>query len=125
MMLAQHTLARLGQDQESIDEMLCDARASQYARIRAFFHGDEVVAFEAPDAHHMHSIEILPNYHAEGLSIESLGGLDDINIIALRRNNVSSDGPLPEVVLQAGDVLVIEGTPDNIQCAEIELMSGL
>ena len=125
MMLAQHTLASLGQDQESIDDMLSDARASQYARIRAFFHGDEVVAFESPDAHHMHSIEILPNYHAEGISIESLGGLDNINIIALRRNNVSSNGPLPEVVLQTGDVLVIEGTPDNIQSAEIELMSGL
>lgn len=125
MMLAQHTLAKLGLDQEAIDEMLGDARQSQYARIRAFFHSDEDINFEAPDAHHMRSIEILPNYHAEGLSIESLNCLDKINIVALRRNNVSSNDPLPEVVLQAGDVLVIEGTPDDIQSAEIELMCGL
>jgi CPA2 family monovalent cation:H+ antiporter-2 len=125
MMLAQHTLGVLGQDQASIDEMLDEARNSQYARIRAFFHSDEDVGVERPDSHHMRSIEILADYHAEGLSIESLGCLSKVNILGLRRNNVSSDEPLPGVELQAGDVLVVEGTPDNIQSVEIELMSGL
>jgi CPA2 family monovalent cation:H+ antiporter-2 len=125
MMLAQHTLGSLGQDQASIDEMLTEARNSQYARIRAFFHGDEDVDLEDADKHHMHSIEILADYHAEGRSLESLGCLEKVNILGLRRNNVSSDQPLPGVMLQAGDVLIVEGTPDNIQSVEIELMSGL
>jgi CPA2 family monovalent cation:H+ antiporter-2 len=125
MMLAQHTLSILGQDQASIEEMLDEARNSQYARIRAFFHSDEEVGLDEASSHHMRSVEILADYHAEGRSIESLGCLNKVNILGLRRNNVSSDEPLPGVALQAGDVLVIEGTPDNIQSVEIELMSGL
>jgi len=125
MMLAQHTLGRLGQDQASIDEMLDEARNSQYARIRAFFHSDEDTELDEVDSHHMRSIEILADYHAEGLSIESLGCLKKVNILGLRRNNVSSDQPLPGVKLRAGDVLIVEGTPENIQSVEIELMSGL
>ena len=42
-----------------------------------------------------------------------------------RRNGVSSSGPLSETLLEAGDVLVIEGQPDDIQAAEIEIMAGL
>ncbi|RLA11125.1 MAG: potassium transporter KefB [Gammaproteobacteria bacterium] len=125
MMLAQHTLSTLGQDQATIDEMLGEARNSQYARIRAFFHSDEDVGVEQPDRHHMLSIEILAGYHAEGQALESLDCLDKVNLLALRRNNVNSDEPLPEVVIQAGDVLVVEGSPDNIKSVEIELMSGL
>jgi CPA2 family monovalent cation:H+ antiporter-2 len=125
MMLAQHTLGKLGQDQESIDEMLDEARNSQYARIRAFFHSGEDLSLGEPDSHNMSSIEILSGYHAEGQALESLDCLDKVNILGLRRNNVNSDEPLPGVVLQAGDVLIIEGSLDNIQSVEIELMSGL
>jgi len=125
MMLAQHTLGILGQDQESIDEMLDEARNSQYARIRAFFHSGEDLSLGEPDSHNMSSIEILSGYHAEGQTLDSLDCLEKINILGFRRNNVNSDEPLPGVVLQAGDVLIIEGTMDNIQSVEIELMSGL
>ncbi|MFA9421704.1 MAG: monovalent cation:proton antiporter-2 (CPA2) family protein [Gammaproteobacteria bacterium] len=125
MMLAQHTLGKLGQDQESIDEMLDEARNSQYARIRAFFHSGEDLSLGEPDRHNMSSIEILSGYHAEGQALDSLDCLEKVNILGLRRNNVNSDEPLPGVVLQAGDVLIIEGTLDNIQSVEIDLMSGL
>jgi CPA2 family monovalent cation:H+ antiporter-2 len=125
MMLAQHTLGRLGQDQASIDEMLEEARNSQYARIRAFFHSDTEINFEDADKHHMRSIEILADYHSEGLALNALPCLEKVNIVGFRRNNVSSDKPVPEVVLQANDVIVVEGTRDSIQSVEIELMSGL
>jgi len=125
MMLAQHTLGKLGQDQESIDEMLDEARNSQYARIRAFFHSGEDLSLGELDGHNMSSIEILSGYHAEGQSLDSLDCLEKVSLLGLRRNNVNSDEPLPGVVLQTGDVLIIEGTLDNIQSVEIELMSGL
>jgi CPA2 family monovalent cation:H+ antiporter-2 len=38
MMLARHTFAALGEDPRAIEEMLDEARAGHYARIRAFFH---------------------------------------------------------------------------------------
>jgi CPA2 family monovalent cation:H+ antiporter-2 len=125
MMLAKHTLTALGEDQQSIDDMLDEARAGHYARVRAFFHSIEDVDLDTPDRHHMHSIEMLSSYHAVGHSIESLRCLARIRVISLRRNGVSSNDPLPEVLLLAGDVLVIEGHPDDIQAAEIEIMAGL
>ena len=125
MMLAKHTLTALGEAPQTIDEMLDEARAGHYARVRAFFHSYEDVDLDSPDRHHLHSVEILSSYHAVGRSIESLKCLDRIKIIALRRNNVSSSNPLREVELIPGDVLVIEGHPDDIQAAEIEIMAGL
>ncbi|HUV21949.1 MAG TPA: monovalent cation:proton antiporter-2 (CPA2) family protein [Gammaproteobacteria bacterium] len=125
MMLARHTLTALGEDQQTIDEMLDDARAGHYARVRAFFHSIEDVDLDTSDNHHLHSVEMLSTYHAVGSSIDSLKCLDRISIIALRRNGVSSNDPLTEATLMAGDVLVIEGHPDDIQAAEIEIMAGL
>jgi CPA2 family monovalent cation:H+ antiporter-2 len=125
MMLAKHTLTALGENQHTIDEMLDEAREGHYARVRAFFHSLDDVDLDTPDHHHLHSIDILGTYHAIGHNIESLKCLASIKIIALRRNGVSSDDPLPEVEFRPGDVLVIEGHPDDIQAAEIEIMSGL
>ena len=125
IMLAQHTLARLDLDQATIDEMLADAREGHYARVRAFFHSADDIDLDTPDHHHLHSIEILQNYHAEGKAIDSLKCLPKINIVALKRNGIRSDTPLLDVILKVGDVLIIEGTPDNIQCLEIEVMGGL
>jgi len=51
--------------------------------------------------------------------------LPQIKVIGLRRNGVTSDNPLPEVEFLPGDVMIIEGHPDDIQAAEIEIMSGL
>ncbi len=125
MMLAQHTLTRLDIDQDSINELLSDAREGHYARVRAFFHGTDEVDLDKPDHNYLHSIEILNNYHAEGRAIESLKSLPKINVIALKRNGVRCDDPLLDVELKAGDVLVVEGTPDNIQSVEIEVTCGL
>ena len=125
MMLAQHTLAALGEDPQSIEEMLNEAREGHYARVRAFFHSLEDVDLQTADHHHLHSIEILSRYHAIGHSIGSLKCLGQIRVIGLRRNGVTSENPLPEVEFKPGDVLIIEGHPDDIQAAEIEIMSGL
>jgi CPA2 family monovalent cation:H+ antiporter-2 len=125
MMLARHTLTALGETPQSVDEMLDEARAGHYARVRAFFHSVDDVDLDTPDHHHLHSVEILSSYHAVGQSIHSLKCLERIRIIALRRNGISSDDPVAEAELLAGDVLVIEGHPDDIQAAEIEIMAGL
>ena len=125
MMLSKHTLTALGENQQSIDEMLDEARAGHYARVRAFFHSVGDIDLDTPDRHHMHSIDILSSYHAVGRSIDSLKCLDRIRVIALRRNGISSNDPVADVELMAGDVLVIEGHPDDIQAAEIEIMAGL
>jgi monovalent cation:H+ antiporter-2, CPA2 family len=124
MMLAKHTLGALGENPVSIDDMLDEARTGHYARVRAYFHSVQDVDLDTPNHHHLHSVEILSSYHAVGHSIESIQDLARIEIVALRRNGISSN-PLADVELQAGDILVIQGHPDDIQAAEIEIMAGL
>ena len=125
MMLARHTLGALGEEQRSIDDMLDEARAGHYARIRAFFHSVDDIDLETADRHHMHSVEILSTYHVVGRTIESLKSLDRVKVVSMRRNGVSCDDPLGDVELRSGDVLVIQGHPDDIQATEIEIMAGL
>ena len=124
MMLAKHTLETLGEERTSIDAMLEQARSGHYARVRAFFHSYDDVDLDRPDNHHLHSIEILTGYHANGKAINSFQAMSHIEVIAMRRNGVRCEGPVPETLLKPGDILIIEGTPDNIQFAEIEMMSG-
>jgi CPA2 family monovalent cation:H+ antiporter-2 len=125
MMLAKHTLSKLGLAQSAIDDMLVDAREGQYARIRAFFHSaEDEVDVNNPDHHHLHSIEVLKDSYANGKTIESFKCLPKINIVALRRNGIRTEGPLLNTPLKSGDLLVVEGRPDDIRCAEIEVMSG-
>ena len=125
MMLAQHTLSKLGLTQAAIDDMLADAREGQYARIRAFFHSaEDDLGVDNPDHHHLLSIEVLEDSYAKGKTIDSFKCLPKINIVALRRNGIRSEGPLMNTLLKSGDVLVVEGRPDDIQCAEIEVTCG-
>lgn len=125
IMLAKHTLTALGESQAEIEELLEQARAGHYARVRAFFHSVRDVNLDVPDRHHLHSVEILATYHAVGRKIDSMERLQQVRIIAMRRNGISSDDPPGDVELKSGDVLVIEGHPDDIQAAEIQIMSGL
>ena len=125
IMLARHTLAALGESPAEIEELLEQARAGHYARIRAFFRSARDVELDKPDRLHLHSIEMLATYHAVGRRIDSMDKLQRVRIIGMRRHGISSEDPPGEVELKAGDVLVIEGHPDDIQAAEIQIMSGL
>jgi CPA2 family monovalent cation:H+ antiporter-2 len=124
MMLARHTLAAVGKSRESIIDMLEEARRDNYATIRAYFHASDQVGSGANGSHHLHSIELLDSYYAIGRSIGSLARLQKIKVIGLRRDNATIENPESDTELGAGDVLVVEGHPDNIQAAEIEIMSG-
>ncbi|HEY5738817.1 MAG TPA: monovalent cation:proton antiporter-2 (CPA2) family protein [Gammaproteobacteria bacterium] len=125
IMLARHTLTALGESGPDMDHLLEQARAGHYARIRAFFHSVRDVNLGAADRHHLHSVEILGTYYAVGRSIDTMERLQQVRIITIRRNGVSSEDPPPELELKTGDVLVIEGRPADIRAAEIQLMSGL
>jgi CPA2 family monovalent cation:H+ antiporter-2 len=124
MMLARHTLELLDQTPQSIDDLLGEARQDNYARIRAFFHGDTTVNLESPDKHHLRSIEVLDSCWGVGRALGSIDSLSRIKVISLRRNGIACDDPEHDTPLEANDVLVVEGHPNDIQAAEIEIMSG-
>ena len=124
MMLARHTLAAVGESRESILELLEEARRQNYATIRAYFHKTEGAGAGPAGKLYLRSIEILDTYFAAGRRIDSLPRLRQLRVVGLRRDDETCEDPSPDTELRAGDVLIVEGFPDDIQAAEIELMSG-
>ena len=124
MMLARHTLAAVGQPGSAIIALLEEARRDNYAPIRAYFHGSEHDTLGNQGAHYLRSIEIVDSYFAVGRTLESLGKTQKVRIVSLRRQDIVTEDPPPDTELRQGDVIVLEGHPDAIQAAEIEIMSG-
>ncbi len=124
MMLARHTLAAVGESRESIFDLLEEARQENYATIRAYFHKAESTGAEPSGKLYLRSIEILNGYHGVGHSTGSLERLQKIRVVGLRRGEATSENPDADTALTAGDVLIVEGYPEDIQAAEIEIMSG-
>ena len=73
----------------------------------------------------MQSISIDAGAAAVGQSIASQG-FDEIAIqlTALRRKGVRETVVKPDLTLQAGDVLVLTGTPEALAKAEMRLLQG-
>lgn len=124
MMLARHTLAAVGETRESIIDLLEEARQENYATIRAYFHKSESSGARPGGKLHLRSVEILDSYHGAGRSIGSLGRLQKVRVVGLRRDEATTKNPAIDTGLRVGDVLIIEGYADDIQAAEIEIMSG-
>ncbi len=125
IMLARHALRLLGQSRKKVDRLLTEARDSNYAQVRSFFHPENDLQMESSSKHHLLSVEILPTYKGVNRSIDSFKRLKNVRTVALRRDGERSDDPPGDTVLQENDVLIIEGTPDDMRAAEIEIMSGL
>ena len=125
IMLARHALRLLGQSRKKVDRLLTEARESNYAQVRSFFHPENDLQMESSSKHHLLSVEILPTYKGVNRSIDSFKRLQNVRTVALRRDGERSDDPPGDTVLQENDVLIIEGTPDDMRAAEIEIMSGL
>lgn len=47
-----------------------------------------------------------------------------MQVTAVRRRNIRALEPQPETVLQAGDVVVLMGVPENLAAAEVKLLQG-
>ena len=124
MMLARHTLTAVGENRESITDLFEEARQDNYATIRAYFHKSESGGAELAGKHYLRSIEILDSYYAGGRSIGSLGRLQKVRVVGLRRDESTIENPAADTELRAKDVLIIEGRPDDLQAAEIEIMAG-
>jgi uncharacterized protein with PhoU and TrkA domain len=72
----------------------------------------------------LRSVEVLDSYHGVGRSIGSLRCQQKIRVVGLRRDEATTENPAMDTGLRVGDVLIIEGCTEDIQAAEIEIMSG-
>ncbi len=127
LMLATQTMLQLGAPLNKVLARLKQVRGERYELLRGFFPG----ATDMDDAQfdlqqpRMQSISIDSGAAAVGKSIASQR-FDDIGIrlSALRRRGAHATEVQPDLVLEAGDVLVLTGTPEALAKAEMRLLQG-
>jgi monovalent cation:H+ antiporter-2, CPA2 family len=123
LMLGSHALVLLGVPLSRVVRRVQKARDSRYRFLRGYFHGaDDRVEFD-DDAHaRLHSVAVEQGAAAVG---RSLGELDlaelGAEVTAVRRRGIRGADPAADLVLQAGDVLVLRGPQEALELAEMRL----
>jgi monovalent cation:H+ antiporter-2, CPA2 family len=125
LMLASHTLVMVGVPLSRVMRRMSQVRDQQYRLLRGLFHG-------APDerdgagAVRLHAITLEPASYAVGrplakLDVEALGA----QVRAVRRlGEARKLDAVQAGDLRTGDVVVLHGTPEALELAEMRLLRG-
>ena len=125
MMLSQHMLEFLGVDPEEVHAVIEAARNDHYHQLRGYFHGEDVESLEESERPRLHTVLLAPENWAVGRRIAELG-LDRVGatMVAVRRDGVRGEAPEPEMVLQDGDGVILEGSAEAVEHGEEILLAG-
>ena len=127
LILASTALMLLGVPLNRVLARIRETREQRYSLFRGFFRGitDEAESMEEARQPRLHSVTIAPGAAAVGKTLGEIG-LDTlrVEVNAVRRRNIRGVAPEPETRIDAGDVLVLLGTAEDLAAAEIRLMQG-
>jgi len=127
LMLASHALVLLGVPLSRVVKRIRLFREERYQLFRGFFHGLSDYDLDARDEDQLrlHSVSLAAGAYGCGKRLIDLWLQGhDVQIKSLRRRNLKPQEPTPDTVLAEGDVLVLQGTPDNLASAENILLRG-
>ena len=123
LMLASHALVTVGVPLRRVVHRVQVARDNQYATLRGYFHGASDSGANLEHGHvRLHSVRLHPQAAAVGRAVKALR-LDEIDaeVTALRRAGEDVE-PGPDVVLAAGDVVVVRGDGEAVSRAEERML---
>lgn len=122
LMLGSQTLLMAGVPLGTVLKRIRSTREAHYSTLRGYFQG--VSDSESPQG----GQERLASYPlAAGLAIlgKRLGELGiestGVYVAAVRRRGIKGSDPAPETRLEAGDILILRGTPEALSAAEVKL----
>lgn len=127
LMLGSHLFLLLNLPVTRILRRMQAVRNDRYHLLRAFFPGQDPDSVEGAETfkERLHSVTLPAKAYAVGRLLGTLE-LDTVNVTvtAVRRGGVRGSNPSPSMQLQAGDTLVLYGTPEDLVRAEGILISG-
>jgi len=127
LMLVSQVLSLSGVPFSRIVRRVQKERKNHYNHLHGFFQGEHTDM--SPDAidriEFAHAIILADDSFANGHSIGSLK-LEErrVIVVALRRNNIESEEPDVETILQAQDTLIVRGKPRRVERAERFVQEG-
>ena len=123
LMLASHALALAGVPLHRVIRRIREVRDTRYAMLRGYFHGSTDDANERGSDILLKSFSVPVAAGCVGQHLEALGLIEigvEVNNIRRGRMQLELD---QNVVIQAGDVIVMRGSSEELAIAE-ELLSG-
>jgi CPA2 family monovalent cation:H+ antiporter-2 len=127
LILASSALMLLGVPLSRVLARMRETREQRYSLFRGFFRGitDEAESMEEAQQPRLHSVTISPGAAAVGKTLGEIGlGALRVEVNAVRRRNIRGVAPEPGTRIEAGDVLVLLGTAEDLAAAEIKLIQG-
>lgn len=128
LMLSSRLLHILGVPKERVVKHVQAVRADRYQILRGYFHDElEHTGFEdeAGRRSHLHAVTVVEGAYAVGRSLRELD-LEhcQVQVTAVRHGLQRTSQPEPDTELCTGDVLVLYGSPEDLQHAEARLLQG-
>jgi CPA2 family monovalent cation:H+ antiporter-2 len=123
MMIASHVLMLLNVPLARIVRRMQTQRTSRYRLMREFFRGGSVLSDDAEkqNADRLHAVPLPAKSHAIGKTLAELE-LKGIVVTALARQGNRELAPSPQTRLEEDDVIVLFGSPEDLQKAESMLL---
>ena len=127
VMLASQALLMSGVSLNRVIRRVQESRAGRYAAFRGYFRtaqNDEDDAGESLQPRFL-SVLLKDDSAAVGRKLGEVGLAElSVEVNAVRRRNVYGAQPSEEMLLQAGDIMVLLGLPEALQAAESQLHKG-
>ena len=125
LMLATQTMLQIGIPLNRVLRGLRAVREERYHLMGGFFRGATDEGAGEADQPRLRTIVVGSSAAALGKTLGSLNlGAMDVQVTALRRTSRREVNPSPDIRVEAGDVLVLLGTQENLGKAEIRLLQG-
>lgn len=125
MMIVSHALLLLDVPLSRIVRRIRDVRVDRYHLLREFFRGSDALAGHAGDeeADRLHSVRLPPGAAAIGRALGELDlARDRVVVTAMTRRGKRQLAPDPATRVEAEDVLVLFGSPADLERAEVRLL---
>ena len=127
LMLSSHLLMLLNVPMKRVVRTMQEVRKSRYQLLHEFFHGQDIVDVSEEDnlREGLHSFTIPEGADCIGKHINDLD-MDSCNvkISSLCHDGIYHQQPIEDVVLEAGDVLVLYAKPEDSEHAQAKLLQG-
>jgi CPA2 family monovalent cation:H+ antiporter-2 len=123
LMLGSQTLLMAGTPLGTVLKRIRKMREARYSTMRGYFQGLTDSEEDNDSQELLVSIHMEPGLSAIGRSLGELA-LQGVTVQAVRRHGIRAADPTPETRLEAGDILILRGTPATLAAAKLNLGIG-
>ena len=127
LMVASHLLHLLGMPMSKILRKVQEVRTHRYSLLRSVFRGQDALPMDTSHAfrEQLYTVTLNAGARAINRTISELNLRDKgVVVTALRREGVVGRQPPADTLLKEGDVLVLWGTPEDLELSEEKLLKG-